>query len=85
MESTVDKFASTLSIPIIDGLYDECSHQNSLILYLNFNQPNSFRFWRTSSPDTLLSDSLQQNSNFHHLNHLRIDSYVSMLSNHVFN
>ena len=35
MPPTVDKFFYTLSIPIIDGLYDECSHQNSLNLYLN--------------------------------------------------
>ena len=28
-------YTLSLSIPIIDGLYDECSHQNSLNLYLN--------------------------------------------------
>ena len=53
---TVDKFFYTLSIPIIDGLYDECSHQNSLNLYLNSQK--AFASGGLRLPDPLPSVSL---------------------------
>ena len=50
-----------------------------------FKQPKNFRFWGTSSPDTLLlSVSLQQNLNFPHLNRF-LHECEHMFSNHVFN
>ena len=62
--STVDKFVSTLSIPIIDGLYDECSHQNSSILQLNSQKAFASRGLCSQTPYSSQS--------------FKIDSYINV-------